>query len=273
MQTYMTKSRIQNKLEQLTDSFLQDFGVVETILRTPQQFFAELRDGIELPNKIIAMLVSSVTFFMVYGAILGSTHSPLQAISSAIKLPIVFLGASLICLPTLYVFSLLLGSNERLGQTISLILMGVTVTGVLLLSFAPITFLFMLTTSGYAFFKLLNVAFMMIAAYIGMSFLRKGRRVLEANNVEFEVDGEMLDEGAAGQVPTKASKHALFGQHLMFRGWLLLYFFVGTQLSWAMRPFVGHPAFPFRVFSDVGGNFYSDIIRSLGEVFGFWMMP
>ena len=72
------------------DTAAPDLAVIETILRNRTQFFHEIRDGIALPQKMKAMLVSSLAFFALYGAVMGSTHSLWQTLSSAFKLPLLF---------------------------------------------------------------------------------------------------------------------------------------------------------------------------------------
>ena len=86
---------------------IRELGVVETILRNRVYFFHEIRDGVELSRKLRAMLISSLIFLALYGAIVGSTHSVWQALSSAIKLPVLFLATLFICSPTLYFFNLI----------------------------------------------------------------------------------------------------------------------------------------------------------------------
>ncbi|MET7419338.1 hypothetical protein [Dactylosporangium sp. NPDC005555] len=49
--------------------------------------------------------------------------------------------------------------------------------------------------------------------------------------------------------------------------WILLFGFVGTQLAWTLRPFVGEPHEPFQVFRPIEGNFYVNIIHTIGELF------
>jgi len=105
---------------------------------------------------------------------MGSTHSLWQALSSAAKLPILFLATLIVCSPTLYFFNVLFGSKQSLTQNIALILTAITVTAVLLLSFAPIALFFLLTTSHYQFFKLLNVGVFTIAGGMGVVFLESG---------------------------------------------------------------------------------------------------
>jgi hypothetical protein len=242
-----SKGYLQAQFGQLSGGFTKDFAVVETILRDRHQFFNEIREGIGVPEKTHAMMVSSAAFLAVYGAVLGSTHSLIQALSSATKLPMLFLITLIICIPALYIFSVLFGSSQRLSQSIALVLSAITVTAVLLLSFAPITFFFMLTTSGYQFFKLLNVLFFTIAGSLGMVFLSQGMRVVSAS----DKDGGTKMRG------------------LVLYIWIILYAFVGSQMAWTLRPFIGYPSANFELVRELGGNFYTNILVSIGEVLGF----
>jgi hypothetical protein len=242
-----TQGYVQEQFGPLSERLTKDFAVVEAILRDRHRFFDEIREGIEVPEKTRAMVVSGTAFLAVYGAVLGSTHSLLQALSSAAKLPLLFLITLIISIPALYVFSVLFGANQRLSQSIALVLAAITVTAVLLLSFAPITFFFMLTTSGYQFFKLLNVLFFTIAGGLGMLFLSQGMRVVSAGDKE---------EG------TKM-------RGLVLYVWIILYAFVGSQMAWTLRPFIGYPDARFELIRELGGNFYSNVLISMGEILGF----
>jgi len=225
---------------------MKNFAIIETILRNRYQFFGEIRDGIGLREKTRAMLLSSLAFLALYGAVMGSTHSLWQVFSSTVKLPVLFLATMLICSPTLYFFNVLFGSNQSLTQNIALTLTAITVSAVLLLSFAPITLFFLLTTSQYQFFKLLNVAVFAISGGIGVLFLSQGMRVVSA----------------AGQEGAGARSTVL-------RLWIVVYAFVGSQMAWTLRPFIGAPSIQFELFRQLGGNFYSNIVASVGEILGF----
>ncbi len=48
------------------EMFLNNFTIIETILRDRASFFAAIRDNIDLWTKIEAMLVSHITFFAIY---------------------------------------------------------------------------------------------------------------------------------------------------------------------------------------------------------------
>ena len=226
---------------------MNDLAIIETILRDRRRFFTDIREGIGLPEKMRAMLISSIAFLMLYGAVLGSTHSLRQTLSSAVKLPALFLMTLVVCLPTLYFFNVLFGSKQSLSQNFCLILTAITVTAVLLLSFAPIVLFFVLATSHYQFFKLLNVAVFAITGGIGMTFLNQGMRVVSAGG----------KEGARAR-----------GCVMQF--WIVVYAFVGSQMAWTLRPFIGAPSMEFELFRQLGGNFYANIFASIGEILGFF---
>src|SRR5262249_49839700 len=101
---------------------MTNFTVIEQILRNRTLFYSEIRDNVELWAKCKAMLISCITFFALYGAVMGASHSLLQALSSFVKLPILFIVTFLICAPSLYFFNLLFGSKQTLLQHIALIL-------------------------------------------------------------------------------------------------------------------------------------------------------
>jgi hypothetical protein len=226
---------------------LRAFVITEEILRQPERFLLEINHGIAIREKMRAMLISSVVFFALFGALLGSTHSLWQTISSAIKLPLLFLITLLICAPALYIFSQLFNLRLQLSQSISLVLVAIAATSIVLVSFSSIVLFFVMTAPGlYQFFKLLNVVCFIIAAGVGASYLSRGMRLALTTR-----------SGAAKP------------QRLVFYLWLAFYFLVGSQMAWTLRPFVGYPNAPFEPFRQVGGNFYDNIFASIGEILGF----
>ncbi len=225
---------------------MSSLTIIESILRDRQAFFSEIRQGKELSEKMQAMLISSIMFLALYGAVLGSTHSLWQALSSAFKLPLLFLATLVVCAPTLYFFNLIFGSNQSLTQNVSLMLTAITVTAVVLLSFAPIVLFFLLTSSNYQFFKLLNVGVCAVAGVIGVLFLSEGMRAVSLGG----------SEGAGARM-------------IVVQLWILVYAFVGSQVAWTLRPFIGAPSMKFELFRQLGGNFYTNIFASIGEILGF----
>jgi len=222
------------------------FTVLIGLLRDRAAFLEEIRSGVKLDSKSIALLICSSLFFAVYGAIIGSFHSWAQALSSAVKLPALYLITLIICFPTLYFFNILFGSRKTFGQHFVMLMTAVSVISVLLFSFAPITLFFLISTYNYQFFMLLNVAFFAITGFIGIKFLYQGMRI-------------MAEQDSEGK-ETRMS---------ILRFWLILYAFVGTQLAWTLRPFFGMPGSPFVLFRELEGNFYLSLMQAIGEIMGF----
>ena len=156
--------------------------VIERILRDRDGIWRQIVEERDLRKLTLQMLGSSAVSLALYGAVLGANFGPLQALSSAIKLPLLFLATLAICLPTLYLFNLVFGARLSVQQAVTLIMVCITVTSVLSLAFAPISLFFLITSDSYAFFKLLNVGILMLTAFVGLRFLTAGMRTLNEHN-------------------------------------------------------------------------------------------
>jgi len=53
--------------------------------------------------------------------------------------------------------------------------------------------------------------------------------------------------------------------------WIVLYAFVGTQMTWRLSPFIGKPDDPFYIIRPSRDNFYVDVIHAIQQVFN--IMP
>ncbi len=168
--------------------------VIERILRDRQGIWKQIVDDRDLTKLTGQMLVSSMVALACYGAVLGSFHSVLMALTSAVKLPLLFLVTLAICLPTLYLFNLVFGARLSIRQSLSLVMVALTVTAMLALAFAPISLFFLITAPDYGFFKLLNVAILGLSALVGLRFLTGGMRVLNEH-------GLLSPEKPAAEIP------------------------------------------------------------------------
>ncbi|WP_250029091.1 hypothetical protein [Paractinoplanes maris] len=157
--------------------------VIERILRDRQGIWQQIVDDRDLPRLTGQMMISSMAALAVYGAVLGSFHGVLMALTSAVKLPLLFLATLTICLPTLYLFNLVFGARLSIRQSLSLVMVALTVTAMLALAFAPISLFFLITAPDYAFFKLLNVVILALSALVGLRFLTGGMRVLNEHGL------------------------------------------------------------------------------------------
>ncbi len=227
---------------------MNHFSVLIRLLRDRRKFLDEVRSGTKLETKIASLLMASSFSFSVYGAIIGAYSGGLQIISSAIKLPALYLLTLIICLPTLYFFDILFGSKLSFKQYVTMALTSVAVISVLLFSFAPVVLFFFISVKGYKFFLLLNVLVMAITGAVGVRLFYKGMR-------------DMVGSEATEQKMRRR----------LLQGWVVLYGLVGSQLGWTLRPFFGAEGEPFQIFRpEIDGNFYAQVVRSIGSMLGWY---
>lgn len=240
---------------------MHHFGLVMQFLRDRQTFLVEVAKGVRIESKIISFLICSVTFLALYGAIIGLSHSWLQMVSSAIKLPALYLITLMICLPTLYIFEVVSGSSRSFGQYLALLLASTSVISVMMIAFAPVTLFFHLSINDYTFFKLLNVAIFVITGIVGINFFYRGMMLVsdaEFNRNSTEVMPVVDATADANSTPPLKPRGAG-----VIKAWLVLYGFVGSQLGWTLRPFFGTPDRPFSLFRELESNFYAHILYTI----------
>lgn len=226
--------------------------IIERFLRDRASIWRQIHQEYRLNSLIVQMLTSSAVAFGCYGVVIGIYQSLLQAVSSAVKLPILFLLTLAICLPTLYLFNLFGGGRMSVRQVFALALSAITITSALTLAFVPITLFFMLTVQSYLFFVLLNTAILTLTGAAGLQFLMAGSRA---------INQMAAAEQAAPEAPAPAPKAPAVINTGLLRLWLLLYMFVGTQLGWTLRPFFGMPGEAFVLFRTIEGSFYTAVIK------------
>lgn len=187
----------------------------------------------------------STAALVLFGLSLGISHSWRMSLLSAAKMPLLFLLTLAVCLPSGYVLNLALGVGFRRRELAAVYLMGLSLLALTAASLSPIGIFFALTGCRYHFYTFLNLGFLLYAGYAG------GRRLL--------LCGRYL----AGDRP--GGRRAAF-LALVF----LLTAFVGLQLGWTLRPFIGDPERPMTWFryEDVDRNLYVQQWRNLAELIG-----
>ena len=221
------------------------FEVLMQLLRDRTTFLTEIEQEKNLDKKIVALLFCSSIFLAFYGAIIGSTSSILQMLSSAFKLPALYLLTLLICLPTLYFLDIIFGSKRTFNQYLALLMASMAMISVMLFGFAPVTIFFRLSIDDYNFFRLLNIVVLSLTGVIGVKFFYRSMISL----MEKEADPS----------PNRQK---------LIKAWLFLYGFVGSQLGWTLRPFFSSPNSSFALFRQIESNFYVEVVKIIGAFFG-----
>jgi hypothetical protein len=184
---------------------------------------------------------------------MGWWRAPEQAGYVAIKFPLIILLTTIGNALLNGMLAPLLGLNIPFRQSFLAIFMSFAIASAILGSFSPLI-AFMIWNSPaigdahlsggtYSFILLTHVG---VIAFAGI-----------AANVRL---GNLLRELGGGRV----AKRVLFA-------WLAGNLFLGSQLSWIFRPFIGAPGLPLQFMRDhpLAGNFYEAVIRSLIHLFSF----
>lgn len=222
-------------------------GLLDALLRRRENFFDEIFEGANLAARVRSFLTAILILSGIYGVTMAASslvisfqHGLLQMIASGVKVPALYLLTLLVCYPVLFIVLVLMGSRLSFTQTLSLILLALTLNSVLIAAFAPIVLFFIITGSNYEFIKLLHVIIMGFSGIWAMTALWHGlREMCEKSNL----------------YPKNAIK--------ILKIWILVFGFVGTQMAWSLRPFVGSPERPFEIVrAEQEGNFYRAVANS-----------
>ncbi|MEM1445353.1 MAG: hypothetical protein AAGF84_04810 [Planctomycetota bacterium] len=199
------------------------------------------------PNSTRALLLLVIGFGIAYGLVLGSYGgvSPdrwWQMGYSAAKVPMLLLLTFALGLPSFFVVHALLGLSRDFPEAVAALLKTQAALTVVLASLGPVTAVWYLSVPSYPLAILFNAGVFGVASLTGQVVLRRAYRPLVQRD----------------------PRH----RRLLFV-WLGIYAFVGVQMAWLLRPFVGNPDLPTRFFRpDAWGNAYealwSIVMRAVG---------
>lgn len=182
----------------------------------------------------------------VYGAIMAA-HGGLvgerawMVLYGAIKVPLLFTATLLLAIPSFYVLNVLSGVGDAFGRVWRALVDHQLAVALQLAACAPVTLLVNLSTDDYRFAQAWSTFLFAGASWTAQRVLGRSYAALE-----------QLDP-----------------VHRRLKwAWLGLYAFVGVQMGWDLRPFVGNPAMPVGFFREDIGNAYVEIPRVLWEAVG-----
>ena len=201
-------------------------------------------------------LASHITIIVLgagcYGAAMGWWRDPQQALFVAIKFPLILLLTALGNALINGMFAPLLGLNIPFRQSFSAVVMSFAITSAILGSFSPLI-AFMtwnappmspqaVTGPAYSLIKLVHIVVIAFAGVVGNARLFQLLAQLGGNK--------------------NVARRVLFA-------WLAGNLFLGSQLCWILRPFIGSPDLPVEFFraTALRGNFYENVLHSALQIF------
>jgi len=183
-------------------------GAVEAILRQPRRVMYQLRQP-RSERLIGAMLVVAILCSLIYGVVVGTFSMGDQLWAAPVKIAGGLLFSALLCLPSLYIFTCLSGSQARLAEICGLVTGLLMLMTILLVGFAPVAWLFSTSTESVNWMGTLHLVFWFIATFFGLRFLSSGFSHSKARST-------------AG-----------------LNTWIIIFMLVVAQMTTALRPIVG----------------------------------
>jgi hypothetical protein len=220
------------RVERLVDDVLR--GRTSDAARVPR----------EATRRTWRLLLLLLACAVAYGACMGSFGGEgpprtWQILYSALKTPLLLLATFAIALPSFVVLNTLLGLRDDLRQALRAIAASQAGLTVVLVSLAPLTLFWYACGPSYRAATLFNAAMFTVAGFAGQYLLRENYRPLAAKN----------------------SRHTF-----MRRLWLAAYAFVGIQMGWVLRPFIGDPKIHVTFFrAEAWDNAYVIVGRMLWQ--------
>lgn len=194
--------------------------------------------------QLAAMLV---VFGALYGAVMGcyggfTGDRRLQVLYAGLKVPILLLCTFAISLPSFFVVNTLFGLRGDFAHAVRALVATQAGLTLILASLAPLTIVWYVSFENYNAAILFNTVMFGGASLAAQMILRRFYRPL------IEVD----------------ARH-----RLLQRAWLTIYAFVGIQMGWILRPFIGQPSAPVRFFrEEAWGNGYVALFQTIARVLG-----
>jgi len=187
-----------------------------------------------------------------FGAAVGWWRSPLQAVYVAAKLPLILVLTTLGNALLNAMLAPLLGLNLSLRQSLLAILMSFTIAAAILGSFSPL------------------VAFMVwntppMSSDLGLS--GGPYRCILLTNVGVIAFAGITANLRLVQLLRHLSRNAAVARRVLL-AWLAGNLFLGAQLSWVFRPFIGAPNLPveFLRANALHGNFYETVFNAARDL-------
>ncbi|MHC4170530.1 MAG: hypothetical protein ACYSWQ_26615 [Planctomycetota bacterium] len=176
-----------------------------------------------------------ILFGLTYGAVMGSFGGVFgerfwQVVFSAVKVPLLLAGTFALSLPSFFIVNTLFGLRSDFLYSMRALVATQAGLTIVLASFAPFTILWYASSSDYRGAILFNALMFGSASVTAQWLLRRFYEPLIRRD----------------------RRH-----RMLLRVWLAIYAFVGIQMGWVLRPFIGSPDLtPQFLRQDAWGNAY-----------------
>ena len=222
------------------------FSFLDSLLRRG----VDLADELQKEGQARRFVREAMPWLFVMGAAYGfcmGAYNILQvenvewrySLISAVKVPILLMLTSVLCFPPLYVFGIAGGAKIRPGLLWACLTASLLVMCVLQVALMPVVLFFLSTIGKYSMVKFIHLIVWTISGFVALRFFAR----------------------LVGKLDESLSKNG----RLLFI-WMLIFGLVGAQMGYMLRPFIGDPEEPWRIFRNFGGNILLDVFKMLKKL-------
>lgn len=187
---------------------LHPLAVLDALLKRPAQLTAQLQAA-PLRRVLLTLAALALAGFALYGVVVGSFSGGRQVWAAPLKIAGGSALSALICLPSLYIFSCLGGADVRLASLCGVLTASLTLNALLLISFAPVAWIFSQSTDSVALMGVMHLIFWTVGLFFGVRLLFAYARHINVKDREY------------------------------LRVWFVVFALVSLQMMTALRPIIG----------------------------------
>ena len=158
--------------------------LLEALLKHPLSLADHISTQHGHRRIVLSALGLTCVCLLLYGLVIGTFALGTQLWATPLKLLCGTLLSALICLPSLYIFTCLTGTQARAEQLFTGFLAALALVGILLVGFAPIIWVFSQSTDSLGFMGVLIVASWVISLGFAHGFLKKLLRRAGARSLQ-----------------------------------------------------------------------------------------
>ncbi len=246
-------------MQSLSEISAWTFGTIDQVLSGASASPAISKNN-RAQSKIRLRTAASIVLIagLAYGTAMGCyaavanqrswSEQWLQMLFSGVKVPLLILTTLLIALPSFFILNTLFGLRQQFNESLKAILMAQAGLVIILLSLAPITLFIYVSVSPMP--QAYSLAVLWNAVAFGSA----------------SVAAQLLLQRNYRQLIRQDSKH-----RVMVRIWIFIYAFVGIQMAYVLRPFIGSPSNEISFFrEDPFQNAYVKISQLIWSAMDLW---
>ena len=184
-------------------------NLINKLLKKPLSIVYELEMKNNVGKITCLLLLIATMSFSVFGIVVGTFSWDVQIWAAPLKIVFGLLFSGLICLPSLYIFTCMGGLDAKFSSVSGMLCALMALSGLLLIGFAPVVWLFSVSSTSTTFLGFLLIVLWVICACFGLSLVFRSGHALGMTNVGH------------------------------FAVWGLLFLLVNLQMATTLRPIIG----------------------------------